>query len=344
MAVKKDSERAAEHWDEHAASYSGRKTGLFFWEVDEVMRQLNRRISGDPELEWQDYTLQRHFAGRLPLERCLSLGCGTGELERKLARAGAFRACDACDVSATSLQMAEQAAAREGFEIGYFQADANLLELAEDRYDAVWAYGALHHFRNLEHVSRQIRSSLKREGLLCFLEYVGPSRFQFPERQKEIVNLCLQLLPRRYRALSGEALAVESRKIEAQRKPASFLGRLKGRLIGSRPSTLAPPTGTVFREEAGFPSAQAVVADDPSESVRSQEILEVIQRDFEIAEQREAGGNVFQFLLSGIAANFSDEDPCSTRLVRMLTEVEEALIACGELQSDLMYVVARPRP
>lgn len=341
--MRRDPKEAARHWDHHAKTYSGRKTGLFFWEVDEVMRQLNRRISGDPSVEWQQHALDVHFAGRLPLQRCLSLACGTGELERKLARGGAFRACDACDISPASIDIARRTAAREDLEINYFVADINQLRLREQHYDAVWAFGALHHFVNLEQVFAQLRRCLKPDGLLCFHEYVGPSRFQFPARQKEVVNLCLRLLPRRYRRLSPEAVQVESEKMAAlESRAGSIVHRLK-KLLGREQSGKAKASTEAFREEAGFPSAAAVEADDPSESIRSQDILEILERDFEIVERRDSGGTILQFLLSGIAGNFSDQDPCSIRLIQTLATVEDALIACGELESDLCYVVARPK-
>jgi len=68
----------------------------------------------------------------------------------------------------------------------------------------------------------------------------------------------------------------------------------------------------------------------------------VLQRDFEIVEEKEWGGNVLQFLLAGIAGNFSNEDPCSQALLRMLISIEETLLQCGEFESDFAYIVARP--
>ena len=55
-----------------------------------VRARLNQKISGQPGVDWISHTLRRHLSGRLPLARCLSLGCGEGELERRLARENAF--------------------------------------------------------------------------------------------------------------------------------------------------------------------------------------------------------------------------------------------------------------
>ncbi|MGH9338691.1 MAG: class I SAM-dependent methyltransferase [Acidobacteriota bacterium] len=344
-----DLELTSQHWDEFTARYSGRNAGIFWWEVPEVMSQINRRISGDPEVDWFQYTLHKYFAGRLPIARTLSLGCGTGEGERRLAELGAFQQCDAYDLSGSAILEARKAAEAAGLDhIRYQVADVNALELPKATYDIVWAYGAMHHFANLEHVIDRARGSLKPDGLLAMNEYVGPARFQFPERQKEIANLCLKLLPERYRVVLPEAVELEAEQARAKasrehldpQQPGLITRILKGSKDPAPEPE--PPEAPVIRTEVGFPSAADVVADDPSESVRSNEILKVLEKHFEIVEKIAWGGNILQFLLSGIAGNFSDDDKDSQLLIRMLWQIEEVLLQCGELKSDFAYIVARP--
>ena len=165
-------ERVKEHWDEYTARFSGRSSGLFWFDIPEVMRQINKQISGDPEVDWSEYTLHKYFNNLLPMDRCLSLGCGVGTLERSLASLGAFNCCDAYDVSETAISGAKTAARREGLEnIRYEVRDINTVELPAQTYDPAWAYGSLHHLRELEHVSGQVRHALKPKGLFVFHEY-----------------------------------------------------------------------------------------------------------------------------------------------------------------------------
>ena len=90
----------AQHWSNHVERFSGRNAGLFWWEAgSEVDRHINSKISGEPDVDWLEYSLRKYFDGRLPLTRCLSLGCGSGHLERTLAQLGAFQHCDAYDVA-----------------------------------------------------------------------------------------------------------------------------------------------------------------------------------------------------------------------------------------------------
>jgi SAM-dependent methyltransferase len=346
--------RTARHWDESHARFSGAKSGLFWWEVPGVQEHINARISGDPTVGWLEYTVESHFADRLPLDKCLSLGCGVGHLERTLARLGAFRQCDAYDISDASITLARKAAKEQGFHsIDYQVADANRLILPITTYDAIWINGAMHHFRELEYISQQLSRSLKPGGLLVLNEYVGPARFQFPERQKQLVNLCLQLLPARYRTLVDQAVELElernplnkgllwffSRVVDKARE-GDLLGVIQRRLRAYR----AQKSGTsVQRSAAPFPSCSSVVTTDPSEAVRSDEIVPILRKDWQIVERRDWGGNISQFLFSGIAGNFAREDPCSQRLVEMLLEIEDVLLECGEFQSDFAYIAARPR-
>ncbi len=348
-----ETERTVKHWDEFTETCAGKKSGLFWMEIPEVLRGINRSISGDPNVDWAEYTVRKYFLNRLPLNRCLSLGCGTGELERNLARRKVFLNCDAYDISPKAVEQAKELAKGEGFgNIHYAVTDLNRVGLPANTYDAVWIYGAMHHFQSLEALARQIARTLTPGGLLVFNEYIGPARFQFPERQKEIGNLCLRLLPRRYRLICPEALRQEQQVVVARvPAPAGALRRVLGHLGVGKPqgeytgrNAEDPDLKTKqYREYVGFPSAEQVATLDPSEAVRSHEIFDTLQRDFEIVEKVEWGGNIVQFLLAGIACNFSDEDQSSVELIQLLFQIERVLLGCGEIKSDFAYLVARPR-
>lgn len=354
---------AAQHWDDYTKKFAGKRSGLYWYELPGVLGYINQRISGRFDIDWITHTVEKHFpAGAV--DRCLSLGCGTGHLERDLARLGAFGRCDAYDVSAEAIKLAKQLAQESGYtHISYRVADINQLQLPEASFDVAFFYGSLHHFHALEHVLDQVRSCLKPGGLLAFNEYVGPARFQFPERQKEVANLCLKLLPLRYRKIVEEARRAEFEK--SRKRPVepggqspqgdSLWSRIRKRLLSSRRRLAAEPPadplgrpdagqGPLYREEVGFPSVDDVIEDDPSESVRSDEIMDLVRRRFEVIEETAWGGNIPQFLLSGIAGNFEDDDECAQALLEMIWKIDSTMIQCGEFKSDCAYVVARPLP
>lgn len=145
-------------WSEHTARFSDRNAGLFWWEAGpEFDKHINSKISGSPDTDWIAYTLSKYFEDRLPLARCQSLGCGNGQLERRLASFNAFQDCDACDVAEGSLQAARKLAEDEGIKnISYYAADINRIELPAGLYDAVWIHHAMHHFEALEHICQSL--------------------------------------------------------------------------------------------------------------------------------------------------------------------------------------------
>lgn len=329
---------------------------LHWWDASpEIYRQINRRITGEPEYDWKTYTLDKYFAGRLPVARTLSLGCGIGRLERTLAKLGAFEQCDAYDISPDAIATAAALTQARGIRtVAFHAADVNTLILPARVFDAVWAHSALHHFAALEHIFGQIRRALKPGGLLILNEYVGPSRFQFPERQKEIINLCLRLLPPAYRTLTPEAAAAVALTTPFNRGPRWALSRLAdkardGNVIATLRRRIETYAASVtgrcrLKERVTFPTAHDVAAFDSSEAVRSDEIVGLLKRDFDIVEQKALGGNILQFMLADIAGNFTENDPHSQALLKMIVHIEETFIVGGEFESDYVYIVARPRP
>ena len=80
---------------------------------------------------------------------------------------------------------------------------------------------------------------------------------------------------------------------------------------------------------------------DPSEAVRSADILPLLHRYFEIVEYKPLGGAILQFLLANIAGNFLDE--LGQQLLQMLFVIEDVLMVSGDLGSDFAYIVASPK-
>jgi ubiquinone/menaquinone biosynthesis C-methylase UbiE len=316
-----------------------------WWEAGpEINNYKNRKVSGNPDVNWVQYTLSKYFNAKLPLAQCLSLGCGAGGLERELASSGAFQHCDAYDVSEGAIRLARERADQLGIKnITYHIANINELTLPPNSYDAVWVSQAMHHFETLEHINQQIRRALRPEGLFILQDYVGPKRFQFPARQKEVVNLCLSLLPVQYRMRMKQAVDQEmrrSRRLIDKIRDGDLMGAIQRRLLMYK-SQIGHQVSE--KKLVNFPTARDVIAADPSEAVRSDEIVAVLKQEFEIIEKKDWGGNILQFLLADIAGNFVDEKhEHAQAYLRMLINIEETFLQNGEFESDFAYIVARP--
>ena len=55
------------------------------------------------------------------------------------------------------------------------------------------------------------------------------------------------------------------------------------------------------------------------------------------------GGTLLQYVLKEIAGHFGAGDPAADAVLEMLFKIEDALIDSGELESDFMLIVAKPK-
>ncbi|HVS02870.1 MAG TPA: class I SAM-dependent methyltransferase, partial [Thermoanaerobaculia bacterium] len=269
-----------------------------------VRRYLNRLASGRPRIDWLTALAPRVLRGS-DLQ-VLVVGAGEGWLERSLARRPQIGRIDASDVSAGAVQQAAAAARRAGFDnIHYRVLDLDRDPLPPARYDLVLAHAALHHVEQLEHCFAQLASTLRPGGLLVYNEYVGPDRFQFSEAQMAVINDVMVRLPPRLR----------------------------------RSAVL----GEVLPHKTR-PTVAEMLAVDPSESVRSSELLPLTERHFTLLERIDYGGTLLQHLLYDIVQNFAADDPFDRATLELLCLLEESLIAGGALPADYAVVVAGKPP
>jgi len=300
--------RVRERWSAALPGVGAFSRDLYWLAIPAVDARYQRRACrGTEGLRWFAYLCRQHLAGRRNLSM-LSLGCGTGALERKLAGIGAFTTCHGIDLAPAAIDAARGEAARAG--IAGLRYDVRNLERdgpPGGRHDVAWFNGSLHHIERLEPVLDGVRDALAPDGWLFVNEYVGADRFAFPAHQREAMGAAFALLPARLRRSCHDVD--------------------RGRLV----------------EEVPMPDPAEVMAVDPSEAVRSSAILAAIESRFEIVERNDCGGTLLQFLLAGIAGNFRDDSEDDRRYLEMLFAIEDALIDAGELQSDFVVLAARPR-
>jgi SAM-dependent methyltransferase len=300
--------RVARRWSRVHGGTEAFPGEVYWLAVPEVQRRFMAKTTCGRADHWAAYCVSEFLGDRLPVDRMLSVGCGTGALERRLASLGAFRTCDAFDVAPGALALAREEAERAGLTgIRYEVGDVQDSSLPERAYDAVWFNDSLHHVRDLERVCEAVARSLRQDGFLFFCEYVGPSRFAFPPRQREALDAAFRLIPPRYRR------------------------------------SLAPGRAGQLKRSVTIPNPVRVALADPSEAVRSAEILPVVSRYFEVVRRNDAGGSLLQYLLHEIAGHFRADDPQALAVLRLLFDVEDTLLEVGDLQSDFALVVARPR-
>ncbi|MGZ7030741.1 MAG: class I SAM-dependent methyltransferase [Thermoanaerobaculia bacterium] len=185
---------AASFWDRevHEPVHTGWMT------IEPIRFYINERIAGDRHL-WPLDWFQRRYPRRFA--RVLSIGCGTGALERDLVRRGVAGTIDAFDGSVASIAIARGEAANERLldRIRYFAADFNRPSLPRRRYDAVFMHQSLHHVEKLEKLLMAVLLALKPDGVLYLDEYIGPSRTFWNDETVAPYRARYQRIPRAFR-------------------------------------------------------------------------------------------------------------------------------------------------
>ena len=164
---------------------------------------INRCVSGCDgkwPLEW----FKEHFP--YPFELGLSLGCGTGELERDVASKGICQQIEGIDLSPKAIEIAKQQAHSVEGAINYRVADLNYISLDEECADIAFFHQSLHHVERLENCLDEVKSALVNDGVLYLDEYVGPSRGEWSRDLVAQADRIYREIPRQIRGTSASVV------------------------------------------------------------------------------------------------------------------------------------------
>ena len=186
------------YWDNLDYHEGGRCVESIWMSHPAIREEINRRISGSKgrwPLEW----FAERFDSALPFESAVTIGCGTGALERDLVRKKIASRVTGLDIAPAPIERAREAAEAEGLtdRVSYELAEAHeYLDQRPEAFDAVFFHGSLHHFYRPVEILESSRRALKEKGLVYIDEYVGPSRTEWHPLRMLPANLAYYLLPR----------------------------------------------------------------------------------------------------------------------------------------------------
>lgn len=371
MVSRKDKLKIAQYWGQAPPDVS--KT---FYGFPPIRDYLFACISGrveETEEDWcERWTIETYLSDDIPVEECLSLCCGFGENERILANLGVFLRCTAIDLSPAAVEVARQKAKEAGYNhIAYQVADLNYITLEPQKYDLVYANGALHHLSRLEHIIGQIHTSLKPGGILVANEYIGPQYQRLSWRQREIINSVIHLLPTKYRASTEETYVPVSFRYPIWKRGIFELYRLltlqdsSVDLNALRPDANWPQykvwvlnlfkfirrivpvrRNKSFRYGKVWDEMSTLIKrTDPSECARSDRIIPIMQNRFQDTDIRYYNGSVLFYALDSQFYETYDHNRKEDRaLLDLLIKIEKTMIGIGELKSDHALIIARKEP
>jgi ubiquinone/menaquinone biosynthesis C-methylase UbiE len=288
-------QRASQCWDESTVQRTTRKP--LGWLDSSLIRDLYVLpiISGPGS--HGDWFLD--IMDELNIDRdghWLSLGCGSGDQEVFCIEQGLCCQLDAYDISHEAIRIAKERAHQKGLSnLQFNYGDFNTLKLTKNKYDVITMIMSLHHVAKLNKLLPRIHQALKPNGWFLVNEYVGPSQFQYGEKQIKIVNQLLNLLP----------------------------DRLRYDYVHNR----------IKQEYIKFPRAYWFEV-DPSEAICSDRIETALNRYFTVVVQRDYGGTLLNPLLEHIVDNFSAEKEEDVTILRLLAYIEQKLIHEGVLTNN----------
>lgn len=182
------------------------KDGLFqkvppVWnEVEAIFSKKIKRITGVSGLP--EY-IARHVLGKKKVE-VLSLGSGSCGVELALLapllkKQGVEMTLTSVDINQQVLEQAKVEADKRKVKFKGIVQDINKLVLDENRYDVIMAFAALHHFENLDLVTKEISGALKPSGIFSTVDIPTRNGYLMWDETKRIVDSIWEILPTKFK-------------------------------------------------------------------------------------------------------------------------------------------------
>lgn len=275
----------------------------YAWSLLKVRQRWNELITGDKNIFYENYFVQKYLDGRSGL-KLLSLGSGVCSHELRFAAHSCFSEVKCIDFSEVVLSEAAAKAANAGLRNMIFEVDdVNTLTIPDKEYDVILFHSSLHHFKDLDVLLEKVKRGLKDNGFLVINEYVGKNRIQLSRPQVREIN----------RILKHEI-------------PDSFKIR---HITGLRKNSFSGPGWL------------RMIISDPSEAIESENIIPQLHLNFIPLEEKNIGGNIVIFLLKDIAHHFDNETKEAEQLLSKIFKIEDEFLTSHP--SDMIFGVYKPK-
>jgi len=300
-----DVEKVKSHWGQKAQVEDLQQRKDVSWMNHPFIEKfyINHRFTSNPESNWLEYVHKKYISR--PLDLGLTLGCGDGGLERHALSLSMCQRFEAFDIAEGAIEVARELAVQAGInsQVKYEVIDLNQIQLDPNHYDIAFACMSAHHFSKLEHIYSQVRKALKQGGYFVLYEYVGPTQFQWTGEQLAIINDLLNILPNKYREYI------------------LFPGQIK--------------------QHVQSLTIDEMNSIDPSEAIRSAEIVPLLDQYFNIVERIDFGGTILHMLLQDIVGNFDLENEKDIAILNLICYLEKTLIIKKVIPSDFSLIIAQ---
>lgn len=290
-------EKIGRHWSSTIQQQKGSSLKIRWWQSRYVVRHVNHLVCGE-YLDGLSQGLVKRVSeaagDRLPFKKAVSVGCGTGQKEMALIEQGIAESFDLYEFSDERIALGRELASKRGLtdRVNFVSGDALEAVTGIELYEMVHWNNSLHHMLDVPKALNWSWNVLKLGGLFFMDDYVGASRFQWPDYQLDIAT--------RVRRAFRDTKYLED-------------PRAQGRVL---------PT------EIRRPSEEALIAQDPSEAADSERILEAVKEYFPNARVTLTGGVVYHLVLNDMLHNFDEER--DRAYMELLMLIDDLAVRAGE--------------
>jgi ubiquinone/menaquinone biosynthesis C-methylase UbiE len=188
--------RVSEYWNKQ---FEAMRSDNSYWLNNKIVEESTYRLMTGGPTHWLTWLLN-DFLKEQTFARSLSVCCGDGAHEIQLYKSGKIQVVTGFDISEGAIRQAVARFHEAGASTDRFRfevKDVNNLHL-EGQFDLIFSTGALHHTTNLEDVLANLQRVLSPDGYFVMVEFIGPNRFQWTDRQIEVANKLLNALDPQY--------------------------------------------------------------------------------------------------------------------------------------------------
>ncbi len=269
-----------------------------WWNVEAIQKRWNKLITNNQDLEFEDYIAEKYLTKKIKIS-LLSVGCGDGGHEIKFAGYPNVSHVTGIDIAAAPLKAAIEKAAGQNVHHITFENSSFEKFIPKEKFDIILFHSSLHHFKNTAAILLKADKMLSDNGLVIIHEYTGPDMFQFGRSRKDLLNKIFKTVP----------------------------SHLKSRLNSKR-----------IKKSIYEPGIVRMYIADPSEACNSSAIMESLNRQFNVIEEKKLGGDILHFILKDIAHHFLPGNPEAVSTLQHLFNIEDDYMA-NKKYTDFMFGV-----
>jgi SAM-dependent methyltransferase len=262
------SKRVAKRW---STAQSNPK--VHWWTHPVVLKHINKIVCGKSvEGAWAGLEMRmQNLASQKMFQRGISVGCGSASKELRLLQKGIVEHFDLFEISSARIEQGISAAKKMGLSHRVkFHLQNAFDHKPQESYELVYWNNSLHHMPDAKQAILWSKDRLSSGGYFVMDDFVGPSRFQWSDKQLDIAHRVRRMLPDRFLV-----------------DPNNQYARL--------PITIKRP------------SIHKMMESDPSEAADSGNIIPRLADIFPDVEIILTGGVVYHLALNNVLANFQDE-------------------------------------